>query len=623
MCWLLWPAASAWPQNFPGQFGQQRQMNAPTDSLGGVVRDTSRIEWFLPQKDWEIHPFADSTLKGFQQYDPTRQQALPWASLGNLGSAAWPLFLDPSQRQGFDLGIHAWDVYLRPVERIPYFRVGQPYTNLYYSQGQAQDDARFKAQFSRNFAHQVNFSLDHQAINNLGAFNDQRTRVLSLGMGLWWQRLGGRYQAFLTFAENNVQAEEPGRLGPPPADTLVASFTLATLLDQAQVRFANRDWSWFHTLRLRPDSLAGRLPDLRLGHRLTWHQSTFKYFDAAPPADSSFYRILQTDDRGLRHYIEWRYVANHVFLRWHRKGQRPPLLEAGLVHRYHRLYQEPRDSSLHDLFVQGSLNVALKERLRLSANAHLGLWQNFGEYKLSGELELSLGKAGQLSGGLLSQRFRPSLLTQRAWVAHRQVWQRDYEPVIETSIHGRYRLPALELEAGMRYMLVHNLIWWDSLAVPRQSGTPVSYLRLQLIKNFTFGPLHLDNNLVWQRASAAAVRLPGWVTRHSLYLEGNVFRKAMRARFGLDARFVAPWKPVGWMPLIGQFYLQEAVEHPLTPLVDVHVAFRVKTFRFFFKLENLVPYLNRAYYALVAYHYLPYGLVGGGLRFGLSWRLVD
>lgn len=585
--------------------------------------DTSRVEWFLPHEDWKIYPFTDSTLHLFQQYDPTRRQPLPWASLGNLGSAAYPLFLDPAQRQGFDLGIHAWDVYLRPVSRVPYFRVSQPHTNLYYSQGQAQDDARFKGQFSRNFANQLNFSLDHRAINNLGAFNNQRTRIISLGAGLWWRRLGGRYQAFLTFAENNVQAREPGRLGPPPADTLVAAFTLNTLLEEAQVRYANRDWSWFHILRLRPDSLGGRLPDWRLAHRLTARRTVFKYFDTAPPADSSFYDLLQTDARGLRHYVRWSYVANHLMWRMHHASQRPPLFELGLLHRYHRLYQEPRDSAFHDLFATARLEWSLRSHVRLSANAHLGLWQNFGEYKVEGVVQLMLGGAGTLEGGALNQRYRPALLAQQAWISHVSVWRNAFEPIAETALWGKYLLPRTKLEVHVRYLLIRRLVWWDSLAMPRQLEGAASYVRVHVKKNFTLGPLHLDNNLVWQRASSAVVRLPTWITRHSLYLEGHIFRKAMLTRFGFDARLVAPWTPVGWMPLIGQFYLQEAVSHTFTPLVDAHVAFRVKTFRFFFKLENLVPYLNRRYYALVAHHYLPYGLVGGGLRFGLSWRLVD
>ncbi len=608
-------------QQLPSQFGGP--VASGTDSLGGVVIDTARIEWFLPERAWEVHPFADSTLVQFHQYDPVRRQRLPWASLGNLGSAAYPLFFDVAKRQGFDVGIHAWDLYLRAVEQIPYYRVSIPFSNLYYSQGQAQDDARFKGQFSRNFAHQLNFSLDHQAINNLGAFNNQRTRVISLGMGLWWQRLGGRYQAFLTFAENNMQAQEPGAIGPPPADTLVAAFTLATTLDEAYVRFANRDWSWFHLLRLKADSSSQHRFDWRIGHRMTVQQHTYKYFDSNPPADTSFYRLLQTDDRGLRQFVRWQTLANRFFLRLHRPQQAPPAFELGIVHRYHQLYQEPRDSNLHDLFVQGDLQWQWRQQLYLSANAHMGLWQNLGEYKIAASLSMALGQAGRLSGGMLAQRYRPPLLAQQAWISHQRVWQNALQPIGERALWGHYQLAAQAMELEVRYVQVHNYLWWDSLATPQQATTPVHYWRVWLSKDFAFGPLHLDNRLLWQRASSTVLRLPTWYAAHSLYLQGSIFRKAMEARIGIDARFITRWQPVAWMPLLGQFYLQEAISYSITPLIDLHVAFRVKTFRFFFKVENLVPYIDKQYYALIAHHYLPYGLQGGGMRFGLSWRLMN
>ena len=69
--------------------------------------------------------------------------------------------------------------------------------------------------------------------------------------------------------------------------------------------------------------------------------------------------------------------------------------------------------------------------------------------------------------------------------------------------------------------------------------------------------------------------------------------------------------------------MQQARSLPFTPLVDVFASFKVKTFRFFLRIDNVLSRpLNTHFFQTLDYP-LPYGYNNGGVRFGINWRLVD
>ena len=138
-----------------------------------LTLDTSDIYFFFADEPNYVFPFSDSLLGGIHQYDPIRRQEFDFASLGNLGSAARPLFFQPTWRRGFDVGLHQFDLYQLTTADVRYYKITQAYTQANFTQGTTQNDAQFSVQFSRNFANGLNFSIEHRRINNLGAYDFQ------------------------------------------------------------------------------------------------------------------------------------------------------------------------------------------------------------------------------------------------------------------------------------------------------------------------------------------------------------------------------------------------------------------------------------------------------------------
>jgi hypothetical protein len=367
-------------------------------------------------------------------------------------------------------------------------------------------------------------------------------------------------------------------------------------------------------------------------HQLKYNRQKYKFFDDNVSQDSAYYGEKLTDYRGVRNFIDLREFENTFKLQTFKLGEKDTsgvrrqtdLVEVGLVHRLNFVNQEPVDTNaFQNVFLTGKVDFNPGERLKIRTYGHLGLLENAGDFRLSGDLVLNFKKIGVLQVDVVNQLFSPSLVHHRFFVSKRQIWENDFKKTLETSIAGTYSLPKFKFSGTLRNQLITNYIYYDTAAVVRQYGTPINILQIMLRKDFKFGPVHFNNLLVFQNISENVLRLPDLYTKHSLFIEGRIFKKVMLARLGFDVRMYTPYQADTYNPLIGQFHIQNNEELPLTPIVDIFFNFKISKLRFFLKAENWMPVLTGKYNYLTTDYALPFGWSTGGLRFGLTWRMVD
>ena len=602
-------------------------------SSGGalqVVLDTSKIYYFTlgnPNRDL---PFTDSTLLDFQQYDPIRRQAFDYAHLGNLGSAARPLLYTPRYRRGFEVGLNAYELYRRSLDEQRFYRVTQAYSHAFFSQGSSQSDTYFKAKFSRDFAGGLNFAVDYEAINNLGAFRYQKVRNNTLSLGMWWHK-SDNYDGFFSYVTSNVQQQNNGGFVDP--DTLLNPIAVdARLADESAVtRYQFRDWAYTQYYKIGgTDSLGNAKRTFNGMHRIRWASERYRYSD--PDNDAAFYGDFFTDARGVRFFLRDRFLENTVQLGTFRLRQQSANAElraesdqinVGLTHTLHLLEGDDLDSTINNLFLRGEVGFSPSDRLRILTSGHLGFLNNVGDYRAAGELFFDLKKIGSLEARFVNQLTSPSYVQERFSVTGQRVFARDLRKTLSTTLLGTYRLPDFDLSVTGGYHLVNNLIYYDTVGIAQQLDNVTNVLQLVVEKNFTFGPVHLDNQVALQTSTADELRLPEFYGKHSLYLQGRVFRNGvLLGKLGFDARLTSGYRAEIFNPLTGQFQLQDDITLPFTPLVDAFFAFRVERLRGFIRAENLVPVVSRRFYAQVPTYLLPFGMPSG-FRFGVSWRFVD
>ncbi len=594
--------------------------------------DTTPLAYTLPQSPERLEP-EDDTLPNyhFRIYNPARQQRVDYGNLGNLGSAVRPLFFETMPRRGFDVGVHTFDLYnLRPDD-LRFYRNARSYSDVFFSQGQTQQDGMLQARLARTFAGGTTFSMDYRTINNLGQFRSQRTKHLALAFGVWVP-LGKRYEGFLIFAKNINRQQDNGGIvtdtvfgGDQFQGPIAAPIRLPDA--RATTRLADQTLQLTQHLRFLggSDSSSHRRA-LRATHTFAWQQQQFKFYDQDLQGDAAFFAgPFLTDTRGLRHFIDLDRIDNSLGLSTFKEKQagRPSdVLTVGVMHSYFHLRQEPRDSAFSNLFLTGKLAITPSDKFAFVAQGALGVLSNLGEYQLRGDLTLGLGRVGVLRGSLLSQRYPSGLLFNQLYVSKRQVWQNNFEKPVENTISGAYALPLIGFEVMGRAHFVSNYLYYDQNALPQQTTAPVQVAQLLVTENLRFGRFHFDNTVALQQSNRLdeVLRLPQWFSRNSLYYAGRIFKKRMYLTIGADFRINSEFRPDAYQPLSWQFHLQDSFTQKPYPALDVFAAFKVQSFRFFFRYENVASLVDktRVYYQ-TAYHPQPFGAI----RLGIAWRFMD
>ena len=457
----------------------------------------------------------------------------------------------------------------------------------------------------------------------------------SLGTGLWYDNPKGNYESFFVFSLNTADQENNGGIKEEPQATgdFNTPSSAVTFLDDAQTRHSHRELKYTHFLTFggQEDSIKGIRRSFTVGHDIGFKSSTYKYDDhlgsstTLPSAeDSLYYGNFLVDQRGVRYYMEHRKLENAFRLSTYRGRPRAneapkDLIELALNHQIHWLDFEVADTTVNNLLLSGKLLFNPNERLDIETYAQLGLLGNVGDYRLEGNFNFDFGSIGQLRLEAVNQLNRPTLLQHRLHISQREVWANDFSATLHTTIGGTYFNPKWNLSATGRYHLVNNAIYFNELGNPVQSGTPVSILQLILEKNFTVGRFHLDNVLLFQTSTESFIRLPEIYGKHSLYYYGKWFG-VLNVRTGFDVRYNTPYDSYNYLPIIGQFVLQEGQTTEWYPVIDGFFSMRVNSFRAFAKWENLinVARLEDLYYQIANYPHWR-----NGLRIGVSWRFVN
>jgi hypothetical protein len=614
---------------------------SPTGSSnqGEVELDTFDIFYFFADNPNQEIPLTDTTLGNyFRQYDPVRKRDWDYRHLGNLGSAHEPIVFEPINRRGFEVGMNQFDLYMIRGHDLPFYRIERPFSSVSYTLGSEQADGYTTAKFSRNFANGLNYSLDYKRINQLGErlqYPNQNTRNTAFANGMWIAPEKGNYEAFFSFTSNSIEQEDNGGIlqEPQGGGEFSSPNSAEVFLGDARTRHAHRELMYTQYFRFGGgvDSVKGSKREFTISHQAIFNTSTYKFADELNAAvDTSFYNnhpALLPDARGVRMFFRHRKFENNIRLATFKlasdqkddaKTQRD-LLEVGAVHTIHWLQETNADSTLNNLFLTGRYRLNPSERLLVDLNARLGVWDNAGDYRLSGILYFDFKKLGRLKLEGINQLSSPGLMEHRLNLSEQQVYNNNFDKTLSTTLSASYELPSVRFSATGRYHLINNYIYFDSTGLPVQTGVPISVIQLLLQKNFKLGPIHLDNTIAIQQSSEEVIRLPSVYSKHSLYYAGRWF-KALTVRTGFDLRMNDSFFANYYNPVVGQFEIQDRRRVDFYPATDIFFSLQVTKFRAFARLENATAFLlPDEFYYQTAYYAHP----NAAFRLGISWRFLN
>ncbi len=177
---------------------------------------------------------------------------------------------------------------------------------------------------------------------------------------------------------------------------------------------------------------------------------------------------------------------------------------------------------------------------------------------------------------------------QRHYFSNHYKWDNDFGKVSTSRLQARMDIPRWKISADVGYALLSNNIYYDSLAVVRQNTQPMSVLSASLSKNLAFGPVHLDNRVLFQMSSnQEVIPVPTLAVNARWYLQFDVAKNIMQMQIGANAWYNTRYYSPAWNPAVGVFYNQREEKYNNGPVIDAFVNVQWKRACIFIKVENV------------------------------------
>jgi len=626
-----------------------------------VFPDSLPVHYFYADAPFRLYPLDDTLLNNFQQYAPTRQlDYFDYSNLGDVGQPHQPFMYQPIEREGFHFGFNQFHLLEWQREKVRYFNNPKPYTEAYYSQTGSQDEFILKAIASIKLSKNINAAADFRRIRQDGVYQRQALKHGNASFTAWYRSKSGKHQAYFSYLTNNFFQQNNGGIQSVAAIGTGGLFDSRSLLSvnlaAAQTQYNTDKFSITNywnlnqkknkvisepplspTDTLSPIPTSRPKPNLKkpksepksnaaqilVMHRLTYDASSYKFYDTSPPSDSTVYGDFMVDSRGLRNAVSYRAIENVGKIRLSYFGN----LDVGARHKIFFIDQEPKDTIINNLFLLGDWKLDTKQdNFGAKAKFRFGLLDNRADYLLDVEAYLHIGKIGTLKGRLLSQRYSPSLVQHKTYISQREMWNNNFNKPIENSLTASFEIPKTRTTLHFQNHLINNHIYYDSLAMPQQASSAINILQFLVAQNIKIGAFHLDNTVgVQQVSNSDLIRLPSFLSKHSLYFEGTLFNVAL-ARIGFDVRYNTGYNANNFQPATGQFYLQNHTLITNPPLIDVFFSTKIQTLRIFVKAENLNELIfTDTFFASSNYTLMApqYPIRDWTIRFGFHWRFYD
>ncbi len=604
-------------------------------------------------------------------YDFTKRFPVPWnyIYLGNVGNAAHNLIFSGHMQPGWDIGLHAYDVYAYTPEETRFYTSTRPYAELSYMLG-SKGEQMIGITFTQNINQNWNYGFQYRLINSQGTFNNQNTNHNNYRVHSWYHSNNKRYQSFFILAANKLESSENGGLQdyhnldsnffasksviPTSLGGITASqgggflqqnFTTATKYSNLTLVFRQQYDIIGKKDSIVTDSTVIQLfyPKFRAEHTIQYKTYSYSFFDDVP--DSSYYRnfynvifpspyrilySVPSDTFYKKDY--WREMINDFSLYQFPDAKNPQqFFKAGITVENIGGIFDSSSHSFYNLFLHGEYrNKTRNQKWDVEANGRFYLsGLNVADYNAYISLRRYISREiGFLQVGFENANRTPSYVFNRASSFSYQT-PSDLTKENTTHIFASLDQPQHQFKLSGSYYLVSNYTYFTNYDEAQQQSTLFNILQISAEKVFT-----LHKHWKWhasvvfqQKAGPAPVNLPAILTRNQFGYEGNLGFRNLDLAFGLEARYYTGYKADNYSPITGQFFVQNdtTIKQHL-PDISLYVHFRIRSFTAYARAENL----NTAQFGPNGFGFTKYNFVAPNTPFtglqihvGIFWSFVN
>lgn len=605
----------------------------------------------------------DTSIFQLHRYDVVRRDGPESFNMGNTGTAAYPLVFNPSPNVGFNMGFHQFDAYRYQKDSVRYYQVIRPYCEIFYSLGITNEQV-FQGRFANTHKNGIQYGVDFRRINSRGTYTNQK--ALDNGFNLYgiYNSKNKQINIQTDLIYNSFVTAENGGLARDIIykDTALFQKSLAPInLQNGGLNY--KEINWFlkgsygigkkYNERIN-DTLVQRvtLPVFKVSYQFNLDYGKYGFGDLA--IDSAYYNRqgISTGDtmRYNSHYFK---IGNRFGLDYNAKKLTSDstykelnfVIGAAVNLDYFIMHEFQQNTKFTNLYVTGYLksNPAVNSRLLYKANVSYYIaGYNQNDLAVSGELGVDLHQYGRITAGAGYQ------LKQSDWIYHNfrvdtikhfngllpngtsfngnfdslsYKYNNNFPKMSIFRFGGEYVVDKIGIRVSAYNYVLKNYFYFSGPATPTYESNAINMLVVSFSNRFGIKGFHFDNDVWFQKSAGSdVIRLPLVTTKHSVYYERFIFKKALLFAIGVDLRYYTPFKGNGYNPLTGQFYLQNDWTLKYYPVLDVFLNVKIKTVRVFLVGTNLSSFFGKQ----KGYYTSPlYPAADASFKFGGAWRFFE
>ncbi len=599
---------------------------------------------------------VDTSLRNFEFYSPVKQAETFSQDLGITGSASIPLILDFNPKTSFDIGIHAYDLYIRDLSEVILIETSTPFTQLSYTMGPEKENV-LRIQHAQSFKDkQIKAGIDFKLFNTIGSYTRQKMDVKNFNANLAYQTKDKRYSVEGVYFHNKLILQENGGIISDSLyeDNLESNRQIISVnLTDAEnfIKYSgvgiHQD---FYVSKAEPDFSA--IPDTnvlnldgysvyhykkpyfdpvvplgRLSHSFLYSKEIYQYTDSDGDADfyasiPDFPEDLTTTFDSIGH-LKIENTINYSNTAYKDNIEDPKFLtySFGLGFNVNRYIQYKKDLSsdftFSEINPQARLQLFLTKGISLLAS---GLYSyrsdNTSAYKIDGNLNLKLG--GNTINIALQSSSTQAKLIYEYFLSDYFQWNNSFRNEKMQEVKFLFKRKGTEIKA--KTGLIHDYLYFDETVNPKQYSSALSYFNIAVYQSLRLGNFGIDLNLTYQGVSDAnIIRLPKLYSNSKLFYTNTIFKGVMDMQLGVNIRYFTNYYANAYMPALRSFYIQNEREYGNYPYFDVFLNAKIKRARIFFKYEQLnSSFMPQNYF--ISPHYAN---ADAALKFGVIWQLFN
>lgn len=578
----------------------------------------------------------DTTLNGFQIDNLILKKSFANLYIGNLGLAVKgnmvdkninPLKLNYGQNQ-----FSVYDFGISPG----FIRNKKIFTSLSYSRG-TKKEQYFIINHRQKIANNAMAGLDFAVGASQGFYLRQLTGIRNFDLFGIYETRNSRYRLYGKFIYNKISAQENGGLTYDSSLIGVSganSKTLVVRLDDADRLHKEKIFYFQQQLYIiqpkieRMDSTTEKLGldfSLDLTHAFqfndkgmifqsaTIHDDYFSniYYDSTTTFDSTHIRSYFNDFKvnlSINNLVSTDHLLDGDFF-------------LGANQQNFKINQRELDTVFNDLTAYAGVKLKFLEMAALTVS-----YSNSINSTIKGGRKFETDLNYKAFNDFLFFRinFRnenkiPELFSLMNFSNHYR-WLNSYKNENHNRVTFGFDLPWLNFKSGLTYLVIKNYVFYNAEGLPGQYAGTIKNLSFAASHQLNYKKFHLVNKVLFEETNnKSIVQVPEFSSYHSIFCEISFFKKVLLTQFGTDARYNSAFYSPYYQPATGEFNFQNETKFGGYLFLDVFVNFKVKTARFFFKVEHVNKGWSKKSYILLAH----YPMQGRMLKFGVTWNMFD